>query len=198
MHLVDISSRSIAQAYILETFGDVSGLASYILRTADNQLQLSALVPVGTTLDRALNFRHGGLCKSSEAQNWLFRRLEKMKKDHPYGTFLVQDIWNGSVDHLTLLEQSQHQTFRFDADTYFWLDRDKFNSSQLKIALQSTLSLQRIAAFSESKFDAALVKSDFTVDKVIYDNLVSKIREFYLSAYDDESFLMVRVPKGLI
>jgi hypothetical protein len=186
-------SGSAAADFLQGSFSGIAGLPALILQRPIEDTKVFALVPLGTTIARALEFRTGGLCSVVEMQKWLCHRLNELSKLTTNATFLVQDIWAKTADYKSTAIGTKQQAFEYLDHPFLWLSKEHFTFEEIRKTLQSTITMEPVSAFCDSHFGAELVDTDLSVDPMTYKKLMSSVREIYISAYDGESILVLRV-----
>ena len=191
MVLVDLPSIEPVTKYLEDNFDKSSLLATHILSAPHSKLSVRALVPNGTSLDRALEFDRGGLNEMDAASTWLTDRVRNQCRSEGGGTFLVEDAWIEIGDIPQVRSKVHVPLFAFDHSTYYWADCAGLTNTAVGDVLKAAASFQIIAAFTLFKLASDKVPNKSTIDEKIFESLVSHVKEFYLRAYDQESFVVL-------
>lgn len=191
MQLIKLPS-DIMFKYIKDNLGNTTGLAAYLLSFPSTQFSAWALVPNETLFNRALEFERGGLFSTRQTQQWLFNRLENLCKRHVDGTFFVQDVWLKIEDNLHTSSDIPASWFSYGGSPYYWLKCDAFSRDKVGDTLRSPGGLQILAAFSSCLLDKKQIVSDLTIDESTFKTLLKGVQEYYMRAYDGESFFVLQ------
>lgn len=191
MQLIKLPS-DIMFKYIQDNLGNTPGLAAYLLSFPSTQFSAWALVPKETLLNRALEFERGGLFSTSQTQQWLFNRLENLCKRYVGGTFFVQDVWLTIEDNVSPLSDIPASMFGYDGSPYYWIKCDAFSYDKVGDTLKSPGGFQILAAFSSCLLDKEKFVIHPVIDEPTFKTLLKGVQEYYMRAYDGESFFVLQ------
>jgi hypothetical protein len=170
----------------------VPGLAAHLLSLPVADFSAYALVPEGTLQDRALEFERGGFFSTSEDCRWLFERLRALGEQYAGGAFVVQGVWTNTEDHAKNPLDCPITMFSFNGSAYFAMDYQHFSLEQIKMATGAAFGFQILAAFTTHPLNMAGLGSELSMAEAEFEAMLQGIKEFYLNAYDGESFLILR------
>jgi hypothetical protein len=191
MQLIELPTELVIN-YAMDNFGGISGLAAHLLSFSPAELAAYSLVPTGTEQGRALEFERGGLFSMSQTRQWLLGRLKTLSKQYGAGTFFVQDVWMKIDDHTKFIADLQTNMFCINSSPFFWAGHEAFSSKCIANTLAATRGFQILAAFSVHHLSKGQFENDFVIDEVKFNALLSGVKEYYMRAYDEESFLVLR------
>jgi hypothetical protein len=179
-------------AAVLKQFDEVyiysSGLASHLRSRKPDEIQAFALVPSGTTLDRALEFKRGGFGPMSISQTWLLERIKSLCMRQKRGSFFVQDLGISVENRVDFISFFQTSLFGYADSAYYWSNCDTLNYNVLSDTLGAHRGTWPIAAFSIFPINES--KVNFLIDSNFFEELLSGIQEYYFRLYDHESFII--------
>lgn len=196
MQLIELPAELVFK-YVNDNFGDTSGLAEHLQSFPVAQYTACALVPNGTLLNRALEFDRGGLFSMSQTLRWLSERLKELGQQYGGGTFFVQDVWMTIEDRARFLSEFRAAMFGYDVSPYFWLGGENFSYDWVEDTLGATRSFQIVAAFTSHPLHKNQVGNDLMIDGSSFGALLSGVKEYYLRAYDQESYIVLRQRKQI-
>jgi hypothetical protein len=172
---------------------NVSGLAAALFEHPPNAWNVAALVPPNTPEERLLEFDRGGLTTRSESMNWLYSHIKKLSDIAGGGTFVVQDI-GISVDVRTpIMTANSAKYFGYGDSTFYWEDTSFFGTEDMDKVLRAVRSFPCIAAFTTIDLTRFRISNSETLSRSAFDEIQHNINEYYISAYDEESYVVVNV-----
>lgn len=162
-----------------------------VLRTAFVGGAVSALVPAGTTLTRALAFEHGGLITTRGARDWFVQHIVQLCQTTPDSVVLFEDKWGGRKDEKAVMAGTEPKFFHDKFVNYF-VEGRKANAASIAEALGAVASFLLVGAFTCYPLTAAQLPAALTVDDGVLRDLAANTTELYVSAYDRESYVIWR------
>src|SRR5262249_13814010 len=151
----------------------------------------SALVPVGTTLNRALEFEHGGLISARGVRDWIVQHIVHLCQTTPDSTVLFEDKWGGRKGEKAVMAGTETQSFHDKVVNYF-VEGRKANAASVAKAASAAASFLLVGAFTRYPLAAAQLPTDLTIDDAVMRDLAANTVELYVSSYDRESYLIWR------
>ncbi len=151
-----------------------------------------ALVPRGTSLERALRFEAGGLISGAQATAWLVERLNALSKRLGNGSFVTHDVW--VAPHLQGLAAANLRAhyLPIQGQSYFWTGGPKFGVDQVMGALNAPASFFTISAFCKTNLHEHLANTSTFLEAEMHSEILASTVELYVSAFDQESFLVLQ------
>lgn len=175
--------------YFKHWFEGIPGLCARMLPVVEAQGSITALVPKGTSHDRALQFEAGGLEDFRPLSEWLFPRLVGKMKTTGSGILLNQDIWAKSSD-LRPSDPPAMVSENPDAVFYF-VTAENLSLSSLEACMWAPLSFVS-ALFVVPDCKLYLPQDRRVLQSAELDALASDVTEIVILAYDQESYLIWR------
>ena len=193
--MIEVELGKVGIEYVRAVCGDISGICSRINRISANDLVISALVPEGTTRTRAEQLDEGGLTPQDSTINWIVSRAEVRDTSNKNYLLYAQDIWMDLRSPNDLRDQDRINSFVYLGCPYYYISSSILNPSLVGELVLSVKSFQFLMGLSQ--FDLEVKACDslaaIYIDQV--DGIWNNTLEFYISAFDQESFVVVR-PRG--
>jgi|GEM_PF-5819312 len=189
--LLDLQNFPEPMRYCRQYSEGVAGLARKFSSVLSESPTIYALVPKGTDLSRASELERGGLVTTRASLDWLVSHILSLERKNGSGTFLVQDMWAVDKDTIPHKEVVETGILLHQDESYFWVGKGNFFPKRITEALRLPLSFVVLAAYSRFALNAMDVTKDCIIPERSFEGLLGQITEFYLSAYDQESFLLI-------
>jgi hypothetical protein len=93
MNLIEIDLGKEGVEYLSHWLGGERGLCTKLARQLARGGDVFAPLPAGTSLDRASEFRWGGLLAWRETCAWFDREIEQLRGRADKGSLVFQDVW---------------------------------------------------------------------------------------------------------
>jgi hypothetical protein len=147
-----------------------------------------APLPVGVALSRALDFDTGGIIQGPGAKSWLAARVAALCEAHGGGTFVAVDTVAAPSDpHVA---RRMVDKFFYDGRVQYFASCADWNESSLDGIHRAVASFLFIAAFTTYPLSMPGVPADHAVDDRLIARLAPGVQAVFISAYDQESFVV--------
>jgi hypothetical protein len=173
-------------------FGESSGLLRYFSSKDGGSLSLHGMVPAGISPERAADFEQGFGGDQRQSRMWLNEHLIRLASQNDSGSFIVQDIGLSVDIRRSFLSAIAPQYFGYQNSAYYWLNHKQFSLQKLDLTLNVVRSFPLIAAYCALDLFQGYFRNGQEVSHEQFSALTVELKEFYLSAYDDESFVVAR------
>jgi hypothetical protein len=191
MNLKEINLDEEGKAYISFWLTGATGLSSRIPRQLGQGGDVFAVVPAGTTRERALQFKTGGLMSWRETCVWFERELEQLSGCNDNGSLVFQDVWFGPQD---AIRGGFDGAFFDQSSVYYILGAQDMNAAAISRTMLQIKSFLLVAAFCNLSFRAADVPATRVLDETLIDAMANNAQEVFVSAYDYEGLVVWRKP----
>jgi hypothetical protein len=193
LELSDVKKKSAVIEYLDAYIGDTPGIAAMLMDRIKFNPSIKALVPIGTDPERILKFEQGGLTQTSTIYDWICNRLKLLSglEISKPGTFVSQDVWMFKADYLPHLSRRKTNVFFFDEKPYSWIPCSNPTIEIVTSLLNAPSNFMVLYAYSAHALESNTLKSGTDISGAEMELLTKGIREYYISAYDGESFIVV-------
>lgn len=189
MNLKEISLGEEGKAYISSWFTGGTGLSSRIPRQLEQGGDVFALLPAGTTRERALQFETGGLLSWRETCTWFDHEIEQLSSHADKGSLAFQDVWFGPQD---AVGGGFDGAFFDQSSVYYILGAHEMNAAAISRTMLKIRSFLLVAVFCNLSFRAADVPATRVLDETLIDAMANNAQEVFVSAYDYEGLIVWR------
>jgi hypothetical protein len=185
---VELDVTPDARNYIGGYLAKVKGLAERLAPLIAATGSVHAIVPDGTSLERALQFETGGLTTGGVSSHWLFPLVMARIRRFPDGLFLIQDIWFD----LETIGPNPPPYVTSDGGTviYYFVQSTGISMDALEAAQREASSF--VTAMFIAPSGTLPLSSGYAMSGDEVDRLATRVTEFVIEAYDQESFLIWR------
>ena len=193
LELSNVKKKSAVTEYLAANIGDTVGIAASLMERIKFDPLFKALVPIGTDSESILKFDQGGLTRTSTTFDWICNRLKILSsaETSKTGTFVAQDIWMSKSDYLPHISRRQTNVFFFHEKPYSWIPCTNLNVETVTSLLNSPSSFVALYAYSAYALKPNVTESGADILASEMELLTKEIREYYISAYDRDSFIVV-------
>jgi hypothetical protein len=184
---IELALGSGGRDYMQRVLRSYPGAAFNSSEIVSKSGEVFAVVPVGTSRERALRFEMGGLSTLDHARNWLFNDLASRS----IGTIVIQDAILSRAD-LEMRRPAFETFFVEDERVYYYLSLINLSPDRLTTVVREVRSFQstvfhlRVFNMSFEQRKHHQVPGDF-LNQFLPDAI-----SVYLSAYDQESWIVWR------
>ena len=187
---VELDVTRVGIKYLRDWLGDSPGLCSAIIPEVERQGEICALVPRGTSYDRATQFELGGLIKDAELDaRWLFPYVLQKLRGRPKSALIVQDIWAEARDAKT--EGPSFFVTEDGKSLYYYADGDNLVAATINNMLRVTISFVDVLFLFES-CEIDFASQDRVIESCRVNAEAVRVSELIVRAYDQESFIVWR------
>lgn len=148
-----------------------------------------AVVPQAISAERARQFDVGGLMDMSEGQNWLASHALSVLSRRQEGTLIFQDVW-GARSYDPGVRTKTSKMFFNQSDVYYFVEAKNANEHSILAAMREIRGFLLVGVFTEKQVVADQLPADGLVADDFIDAITRMTSEIYLSAYDQESFVV--------
>lgn len=182
---IDLGQSGIAYlAKCLRGERELSGKLSRIVGQGGVSI---AFVPDDTPLPRVMDFESGGLIARSASIAALADHIQSSPILRNDDLLIVHDVWSKPDDH-DFLPPLPLRLFRSASGAYSYARRSELNRDTLKDAANWPTSFSFVGAVTRCPaFD---LQAHAVVPESLIDALADGAREVYVSAYDQEGFVI--------
>jgi hypothetical protein len=189
MNLKEINLGEEGLAYLASYLKRETGLCAKIAVLLERGGDVFAPLPVGTTRQRALQYKAGGLLSWRETSVWCERELKQLSHLTDNGSLVFQDVWAKQQDPVW----GEHDGLFFDrSSVYYVVGPHDFNAAAISLAVRQIISFRFVAVFTNFNFRAADIPPTRVVDETFMDEIAHGAKEIFLSAYDQEGLVVWR------
>ncbi len=165
------------------------GLCSKLSLQIERGGDVFSPLPEGTSRERALQFRTGGLMSWRETCAWFERELEQLSGRIENGSLVFQDVWFRPDDPV----RGGYDGVFFDRScVYFVLGPHEINAAAVSRTMLRLHSFKRVAVFSNFSFSAADIPPTHVVAETLVDEIARGANQVFISAYDQEGLVVWR------
>jgi len=189
MNLIEMNLGEEGKEYILSWFKGGTGLCSKIPKELERGGNVFAPLPAGTTRERALQFRWGGLMSWRETCVWFERELEQLSGRSGNGSLVFQDVWAKPQDPA---RGRGGLFFDQSGSVYYVLGPHEINAAAISLTMRRVKSFLLVAVFCSSSFRAAELSTPGILDETLTDEMANNAQEVFVSAYDREGLVVWR------
>ena len=192
LKLCDIKNKTIVTEYLRANL-NADGIAATLLKVLKLNPTIKELVPSGTTSESISRLDHGGFTETSKTYAWVCSRLKFLSyAEWPKtGTFIAQDNWMTKSVYLPPFSDIQTNIFFFSERPYFWIPCSKLEIKTVTSLLNSPSSHVALYAYSTYSLKLNIVKKGTDILASEMELLTKEIREYYVSAFDRDSFIVI-------
>ena len=193
MHgFIELDVSPDAKSYIGRYLAKNEGLAERVAPLIAAAGSIHAIVPDGTSLERAIQFEAGGYNTGGAISHWLSPLVMARIGKSPDGLFIIQDIWADA----TMIEpdSSPFATSDGGATVYYFVKSTDVSLDALYNADRDAMSFVKAMFIVPS--GAPPLSSGYSLSGDELDLLATRVTEFVIDAYDEESFLIWRREGG--
>jgi hypothetical protein len=183
--LTEMSLGREGLAYVDYCLRGETGLCAKIVETSFHGGTTFALVPEGTSLERAWQFKTGGLMSRRQADAWLADYVQSARVGGNAGCLVFQDVWAKPSD----VRGAHPNGFLQGASVYYWLAKNAVNAASVSKMFREIRSFQNVAMYCEYVPDESASNSRFVDEAVIAELARTTVRVF-AGAYDHEGFVV--------
>jgi hypothetical protein len=194
MDLKEIDLGKEGEEYVSYSLTGEKGLCSKIFRGLDRGGDVFSPLPATMSLERAKQFRVGGLTSRRETFAWFGRHVEQLRGRTPNGSLVFQDVWARPRDFAV-----PRDGMFFDADSvYYALGPREINPAAISLTERQITSFSLVAVFCNFSFCAADVSQTTDasqtpiVSESVIDDIANNTQEIFVSAYDQEGLVVWR------
>ncbi|HEX9132967.1 MAG TPA: hypothetical protein VF844_11805 [Ktedonobacteraceae bacterium] len=166
------------------------GICLKLLNLPLSEGTVYAVVPEDTSLDRAKQFETGGLAQWIYGDAWLAKHVISLYSDNMDGTLIFHDVWGASPTDSGFRKKRKSEMFFNQTDVYHFVEAGYINSDIVIRTMREIASFLLIGAFINFPIVASELPADGFVDDSLIDELVRNTQEIYVSAYDQEGFVV--------
>ena len=177
-----------ARNYIGEYLTGIEGLAERLAPLIAATGSVHAIVPDGTSFERAIQFEAGGLTDVDLFHEWLFPLVMARIGRFPDGLFIIQDIW-GNAERIKP-NSSPFATSDGGSAVYYFVKSTDVSMDALDNAERDAMNFMRAMFIAPS--GAIPLSTGYSISSGELDLLATRVTEFVIDAYDQESFLIWR------
>jgi hypothetical protein len=183
--LIEMSLGREGLAYVDYCLRGETGLCGKVAETSLHGGTTFALVPEGTSLERAWQFKTGGLLSRRQADAWLADYVRSSRVGANAGCLVFQDVWEKPKD----VRGAHPNAFLQGDSVYYWLAKNAINVSSVSKMFREIISFQNVAMYCEYVPDESASNSRFVDETVIAELARTTVRVF-AGAYDQEGFVV--------
>jgi hypothetical protein len=180
----DLGSDGVAY---LRKYLNWGGLAEKALTLLLSHGRTFALLPQGTSLERARKFDVGGLSITSASKSYLARRFLGCPPANCEGTLIVQDTVAQAND--LNISKSNEDKFFYENRIYYFLNAADFSEQSIADVIRGSRGFWVVGFLVACRVNREGIL-DQEVGEPTFADLANNIREVFVSAYDGESFVM--------
>lgn len=166
------------------------GLCRKLLELPIRDGSLYAVLPDDIALERATEFKLGGIMKMGDGRNWLARHVMATVERNDIVVF--QDVWGGRPKDPVVGRRSSRVLFD-RSNVYNFLLFDDLNVESIIRTLREMSSFLLVGITTRIP-DGATITDRSTVDEGFIGALAQGASEIYVTAYDQESFVVWEAP----
>jgi hypothetical protein len=185
---VELDVTPDARNYIGRYLAKNEGLAERLEPLIAATGSVHAVVPDGTSLERALQFNAGGLTTADTSYDWLFPLVIARIGRFPDGLFIIQDIWETA--EMIKPNSSPFATSDRGSAVYYFVKSTDVSMDALDNAERDAMSF--VTAMFIVPSGAIPLSTGYSISSAELDLLATRVTEFVMQAYDQESFLIWR------
>jgi hypothetical protein len=185
---VELDVTPDARNYIGEYLTGIEGLAERLAPLIAATGSIHAIVPDGTSLERAIQFEAGGFDTGGAISHWLSPLVMARIGKSPDGLFIIQDIWADA--RMIKPDSSPYATSDGGSTVYYFVKSTDVSLDALYSADRDAMSFVRAMFIVPS--GALPLSSGYSLSGDELDLLATRVTEFVIDAYDEESFLIWR------
>lgn len=183
-HFAQVDVTPEGRLYFDHWLADIGGLARELRQITATQGRVVAVVPVGTPLQRTMQFNAGGLTGVDDSSAWLYAHVLGRLKERPNGVLLNQDLWASAED---IRDPSTRYVVK-DGVVYYYVCSCVMDAENLRDCLLAPLSF--VTAMYVIQDGCAGVSDGSVLSGAALAVLASQVSEIIMPAYDQESFLV--------
>ena len=172
-----------------ETLAGWGGLAARAAQLPIRQGQVTALVPEGTSLERAIDFDCGYLVRTSSTDRVLVRDI--LSRRHQGSSLVVQDTINLPTDEYVVDHCVDGLKFFYDSAVYWFINDEEFDEESVMNTMDLPHGFHILIFLLGCPVDETRFLNQ-EVSVAVISDIVNHIEEIAISAYDQESFVIWR------
>lgn len=185
---VELDVTPDARNYIGGYLEKLKGLAERLAPLIATTGSIHAIVPDGTSLERAIQFEAGGFNIGGASSHWLFPLVMARIGKSGDGLFIIQDIWADAG--FIRPEWSPFATSDGGSVIYYFIQSTDVSQDALDNALRAPMSF--LTAMFIAPSGTLPLSSGDSLSGDELDLLATCVTEFVMEAYDQESFVVWR------
>jgi len=186
-NFVELNLGKAGLEFVQNSLNDWKGLAKDAASLPIQTGTAMALVPKGTSMERALQFSKCNIKVSHYEPNWFEDRFHRLMKEHQKCSFIVQDMASISTDDW--VKKSDSPMFFHNKSIYYYLNRKDFRADKIVDLLYAYPGSHHVFGFFlKCGITDAIQKQD--VPSETYKGILDNIVEIYVSAYDREGHVI--------
>lgn len=175
--------------YVTSCLRGWPGLCSRIVRELERGGDVFTPLPAETSLERALQFKAGGLISWRETCLWFERELERLSGRTDNGSLVLPDLVARPQDPVL----AKYDRVFFDqSSVYYILGPHDLNAAAISLTMSQVSSFLFVAVFCNFSFSTADVPTTRILDENLLDEMVNNAQEVFVSAYDREGLVVWR------
>jgi len=190
MALKQIDLGATGLDYVASCLRGWPGLCPKLAKQLEQGGEVFAALPEGTSRERVLQFKTGGLLAWRETRVWLDRELEQLSSRSDSGSLVFQDLVTGPQD--PCLGEYEDVFFDGQSGVYYVIGLHDINTTSISRAISQVNSFLLVAAFCNFSFSAADVPATRILGETLIDGMADNAQEVFVSAYDREGLVVWR------
>jgi hypothetical protein len=184
--LTEISLGREGIAYIGSCLRQGTGLCAKVAEISFRNGTTFAALPEGTSLERARDFKTGGLVTRRQTEAWLADYVQSACVGAGFGSLVFQDIWAKQSD-----VRIAHPSAFFDqTNVYYLLEKQAISISSVTEIFRQMKSFLSVAMYSEYLPRIEISSNGRFADEATILNLARKTVRVFSGAYDEEGFVV--------
>jgi hypothetical protein len=193
LELSEVKNTATVTEYLTANLGKTEGIAAYLIGQLNLKPTIKVLVPRDTDSERILKLNQGGITDTSKSYTWILSRLKILSnlETSKVGTLVAQDTWMGKSDYPPPFSYCKNNIFFSLKKPYFWIPCAKINLESVTSLLDSPSSFVSLYAYSAYSLKSDILENGADISAFEMELLKNGIREYYISAYDRESFIII-------
>jgi hypothetical protein len=184
IHLVDLGQDGVA--FMRSELDQNCPLSTVVAKLFDNNDKVFALMPEGTGLDRAKQFKRGGLMGMGETHKWFADYIAKTFSNNGDSIQIIfEDPWMKPCDFTKI---PQKQPFFFSRSTIYYAPDSSNLFSTLNAGMKEVKSSTLIGFIVSPP--VSVPQKGAAIRKETLMQLAKNTRAVFVSAYDQESYVV--------
>jgi hypothetical protein len=187
--IIELRAGEAGLRFVEETLAGWGGLATRAAHLPIRQGQVVALVPEGTSLDRATRFHEGYLVRTSATDGALVRHI--LSRRHQGSSLVVQDTVTPPASKYVVDYRAEDLKFFYESAVYWFINGEEFDEQSVMGTIQLGNGFHILIFLLGHPVDEKRFLNR-EVSAAVISDFVNHIEEIAISAYDQESFVIWR------
>lgn len=166
------------------------GLSGRFAELVARSGQTFAVLPEEALPGHLEKFETGTSLGMDAPYKWMARHLEDLCATAPNGSLVIHDVWAKASDPVN--GEDQRKLFFAGDGVYYFVNAADFSAEQILRTMREVTSFKMVGAYTRSPALSAPLPSDSIADEDLLDSLAKDVIEIFISAYDQEGFVIWR------